>query len=102
MYVIDGGSLLQEIPWQWNGTIKTICEQFYNYLQQKYMNANVVFDGYLNGSWTKDIAHYRRKVAIIRTHVKFTYNTPFFEQRIIPKKFPQHTEIHKPTRRNPS
>ena len=37
-YVIDGGSLLQTISWPKNGTFGTICEQYHQYLSQKYSN----------------------------------------------------------------
>ena len=78
-YVIDGGSLLQKIPWQKNGTFGTICEQYYQYLSQKYSNTSVtvVFDGYINGPSTKDITHVRRNLGVVGTSVRFTIDTPF-------------------------
>lgn len=75
-YVVDGGSLLQKIPWQKNKTFGDICQQYHNYLK-KYTNVTVVFDGYSHEPSTKDVTHYRRGKGIVGTEVKFTYNTPF-------------------------
>jgi len=77
MYVIDGGSLLQKIPWQKDGTFGSICDQYYQYLFQKYSNTTVVFDGYKNGPSTKDITHVRRNNGNVGTPVRFTLETPF-------------------------
>ena len=76
-YVIDGGSLVQKIPWQKNSTFRIICEQYYQYLAQKYSSTTVVFDGYSNGPSTKDITHVRRNMGIVGTPVRFTNDTPF-------------------------
>ena len=76
-YVIDGGSLLQKIPWKKKGTFGDICEQYYQYLSQKYSNITIVFDGYTSGPSTKDIIHVRRNMGTIGTPVRFTKDTPF-------------------------
>ena len=76
-HVIDGGSLIQRIPWEKGSTFGDICNRYYEYLSQKFMNAIVVFDGYASGPSTKDATHLRRSKGHIGTNVKFRYDTPF-------------------------
>jgi hypothetical protein len=58
-YVIDSGSLLQKIPWQKGSSFGAICTIYSEFLQQRYTNPVVVFDGCLNDQSTKDITHIR-------------------------------------------
>ena len=62
-YVLDGGSLLQRLPWTVGSTYDEICQSFKNYLLNICGTADdisVVFDGrYLLPS-TKDTTHLRR------------------------------------------
>ena len=44
--VLDGGSLLQRIPWSKGTTFSTICNHYVNYVTGKYYDAVVVFYGY--------------------------------------------------------
>ena len=41
--VLDGGSLLQRIPWSKGTTFSTICNHYVNYVTGKYYDAVVVF-----------------------------------------------------------
>ena len=45
-FVLDGGSLLQRIPWTRGATYKEICTVYTDYVVKKYGEAIVVFDGY--------------------------------------------------------
>jgi hypothetical protein len=72
-YVVDGGSLMHKIPWQYGSTFGEIC--------QKYVHGSesviVVFDGYVSGPNTKDATHLRCTKGIFGTKVSFTETTPF-------------------------
>ena len=74
--VIDGGSLLQKLPWQKGASFGYICEEYISYVKQRYTNPVVVFDGYNNGPSTKDVTHLRRQKGVIGTKVLFTRATP--------------------------
>ena len=58
-YVLDGGALLQRIPWRKGATFQEICTVYTEYVTRKYGDAMVVFDGYQSKS-TKDMTHQRR------------------------------------------
>ena len=58
-YVLDGGALVQRIPWARGSSYKGICTQYTEYVTKKYGQATVVFDGY-DGTSTKDTTHQRR------------------------------------------
>ena len=58
-YVLDGGALLQRIPWSHGFTYGDIYCQHIEHVARKYKDAVVVFDGYENMS-TKDMTHWRR------------------------------------------
>ncbi|KAG1690300.1 hypothetical protein GQR58_007643 [Nymphon striatum] len=58
-YVLDGGALVQRIPWARGSTYKGICRQYTEYVTKKYGQATVVFDGY-GGASTKNTTHQRR------------------------------------------
>ena len=44
--MLDGGALLQRIPWEKGAIFKEICTTYTEYVTRKYGNAIVVFDGY--------------------------------------------------------
>ena len=46
-FVLDGGSLLQHIPWKQGATYGDICTVYTEYVAKKYGEAIVVFDGYI-------------------------------------------------------
>lgn len=60
VYVIDGGSLLQKLPWPKSITYHKLCDLYIQYLERHYPRAIVVFDGYGGGPTTKDETHQRR------------------------------------------
>ncbi|KAG0716794.1 hypothetical protein GWK47_008822 [Chionoecetes opilio] len=64
-YVIDGGSLLQRLPWSRNVTFGSICQRYVDYVHEKYRDPTVVFDGYEAGPSTKDNTHKRRSRGMI-------------------------------------
>jgi hypothetical protein len=84
-YVIDGGSLLQKIPWQKGSSFGAICTIYSEFLQQRYTNLVVVFGGYLNDQSTKNITHIRREKGTVGTRVKFSKDTPFKSNRVFLK-----------------
>ena len=71
-YVLDGGALLQQLPWKRGMTYSAICDLYVDYVKSNYKNAVVVFDGYEGGPSTKDTAHLRRTRGCTSTPVKFT------------------------------
>ena len=71
-YVLDGGSLLQRLPWKRGMTYSVICDLYVDYVKSNYKNAVVVFDGYEGGPSTKDTAHLRRTGGCASTTIKFT------------------------------
>ena len=58
-YILDGGALLQCIPWSRGSTYGDICHQYTEYVAKKYKDAIVVFDGHENMN-TKDMTYQRR------------------------------------------
>ena len=71
-YVLEGGALLQRLPWKRVMTYSAICDLYVDYVKPNYKNAVVVFDGYECGRSTKDTAHLRRTGGCTSTPVKFT------------------------------
>ena len=59
IYVMDGGSLIQKIPWNKGSTFIQICQSYVDYVRRRYSKAVVVFDGYQSGPSTKDPTHMR-------------------------------------------
>ena len=45
-YVLDGGALLQCIPWSRGSTYRDIFRQYTEYVTRKYGDTKIVFDGY--------------------------------------------------------
>lgn len=60
MHVVDGGWLLHQVKWSSGATIKTIVDTYVRYVDNKFKDATVVFDGYGEESSTKDHEHMRR------------------------------------------
>lgn len=58
-FIVDGGYLLYQVVWHRQGTYKQICEQYISFLEQRYGQCYVVFDGY-GISCTKDSERKRR------------------------------------------
>jgi len=59
-FVLDGGALLQCVPWPRGITYDAICSFYVQYVANKYGKATVVFDGYQNGPSTKYGTHQRQ------------------------------------------
>ena len=57
--VLDGGTLLQHMPWSHGSTYGDICHQYTEYVARKYKNAIIVFDDYENMN-TKDMTNQRQ------------------------------------------
>ena len=70
-YVLDGGALIQRIPWARGATYREICSVYTTYVLKKYGEAVVVFDGY-DGKSTKDMTHQRRTKGQAGVTVTFT------------------------------
>ena len=71
-YVLDGGALIQRLPWSHNVTFDSICNKYVNYVEQKYGNStSTEFDGVGKGPSTKDSTHLRRSGGIVGVEVKF-------------------------------
>jgi hypothetical protein len=71
VFVIDGGNLLQKIPWPRHTTYSALFALYVNYVIKHYGRATVVFDGYGNGPSTKDITHMRRSHGAVGTTILF-------------------------------
>ena len=74
VFVLDGGSLLQRLPWTQGTTYGDICTTYVDYVTKKYREAVVVFDGYEKSS-TKDLVHLRRTKGCSGVAVSFTKDT---------------------------
>ena len=59
-YVLDGGSLLQRLPWKRGSKFSSIYDSYISYVIKKYNKAVVVFDGCEHGPAPKDVTHHRR------------------------------------------
>ena len=55
-YVLDGGALLQRIPWQHGSTFGAILDTYVDFVLQNYAQGIIIFDGYDSFS-TKDMTH---------------------------------------------
>ena len=58
-YILDGGALVQHIPWQVGDTCNRILQSYVKYVTKQYGQAVVIFDGYAAGPSTKDCTHHR-------------------------------------------
>ena len=76
LFVLDGGSLLQRLPWLKNATFESICQSYVDYVTKRYQNVVDVFDGYPNCHTTKDVTHMRRTRGITGPEIHFTGNMP--------------------------
>ena len=72
-YVLDGGSLLQRLPWQKGQTYGEIIQTYVDYITKRFgEETTVVFDGYSSTPSTKDVTHLRRTKEKISREVQFT------------------------------
>lgn len=71
-YILDGGSLLHRLPWPRGSSYKELAEMYVSYVARKHTLATIIFDGYVDGPSTKDVAHLRRsKGLVVGRHVAF-------------------------------
>ena len=70
-YVIDGGSLLQRLPWKRGAQFSSILDSYISYVKRRYGKAVIVFDGYESGPAPKDVTHQRRTGQSAGVEVKF-------------------------------
>ena len=68
-HVLDGGSLIQRLPWKRDDTSKCICNSYVDYVQPKYTNPIILFGGYEVGPSTKDVTHLRRSKSMVGVQV---------------------------------
>ena len=59
VYVLDGGVLLQKLPWPNQTTYANLSNLYVQYVHRHYKHAVVVFDGYPSDPSTKDETHQR-------------------------------------------
>ena len=72
VYVLDGGALLQKLPWTKGVKWSTILTMYVNHVLALYGNrVSVVFDAYSAGPSPKDVVHERRNHGIVGQTVKF-------------------------------
>jgi len=74
-YALDGGALLQRIPWSCGSTYRDICHQYTEYVTRKYGDATIIFDGDEKAN-TNDVTHQRRSKGNAGTTVTFTVDMP--------------------------
>ena len=60
IYVLDGGSLLQRLPWPRRARFNDLCQLYTDYVTKNYSNSVAVIDEYEIGASTKDNTHLRR------------------------------------------
>ncbi|KAJ8377229.1 hypothetical protein AAFF_G00264570 [Aldrovandia affinis] len=79
-YVLDGGALVQRIPWTRGSTYMGICKRYSEYVTRNYGEAVVVFDGY-QGTSTKDMTHRRRAdlLVLLIYHANLKSHDLFFK-----------------------
>ena len=73
VYVLDGGALLQRLPWPNQTTYATLSSLYIQYVHRHYSHAIVVFDGYDSGPTTKDDAHDRRAASTRNIGAEVTF-----------------------------
>lgn len=74
-YVLDGGALLQRLPWSRGQNFESICNVYVQYVKSRYGKATIVFDGYEDGPAIKDATHCRRTGSSRGPDVVFTGET---------------------------
>ena len=76
-FIIDGGTLLQRLPWPQGKSFDEICKVYIENISRRYGrdSVTVVFDGYAGGPSTKDVTHFRRTGGCTGPTVHFTRDT---------------------------
>ena len=60
-YVLDGGAILHCVPWQCGLTFHELCQLYVSYINKRYQQATIVFDGHDSGPSIKDATHRRQR-----------------------------------------
>ncbi len=71
VYVIDGGAMLQRLPWPKAISYRNLCQLYVQFVRKHYHDALIVFDGYSSGPSTKDETHQRRSGSEVGVNVDF-------------------------------
>ncbi|CAC5426682.1 unnamed protein product [Mytilus coruscus] len=71
-YVLDGGSLLQRLPWTHGDSFGGITKMYVDHVNRKYKDPDIVFDSYPELPSITDITHLRRTKGIISPNINFT------------------------------
>jgi len=75
-HVLDGGSLLQRIPWKKGDTFEDIASMYMKHVSKNFLTPVVVFDGYKSRHTTKDMTQNRRSKGVFGQKVMFTPTMP--------------------------
>jgi hypothetical protein len=76
-YVLDGGSLLQRIPWTHGDSFGSIAQMYVDHVIKKYKDPVIAFDSYPELPAIKEITHLRRTKGIVSPNINFTPTMPF-------------------------
>ena len=81
-YVIDGGWLLQKIPWETKVTYEVVCNVI-----QNFGKGHIVFDGYSGGPSMKYIVHVKRSKGMQCINIQFTESMSIYDEEArVPEK----------------
>ena len=80
-YVLDGGTLLQRMPWTHGSSFSQICADYACLIKCNFGSPYIVFDGYQGGPSIKDVTHERRSKGNVGVEIKFDGKTPFRTKR---------------------
>ena len=64
-HVLDGGSIIQRLPWKRDDTCKCICNSYVDYVNASTPTPIILFDGYEVGPFTKNVTHLRRSKGMV-------------------------------------
>ena len=92
-HVVDGGMLLQWIPWESGQTFEQICSTYVQFVKSRYTNCIVVFDGYDKGPSTKDGTLGRITAGMVGTEVRFTKSSVFRGKKGTLLANPKHKQL---------
>ncbi|CAC5379383.1 unnamed protein product [Mytilus coruscus] len=82
-HVINGGSLIQRIPWKKGATFAEICQSYIDHINNRYPSPIIVLDGYTSEPTTKDHVHERRSKGVTGAHISFKDSTLFKSKKEI-------------------
>jgi hypothetical protein len=75
-YVLDGGSLLQRIPWTHGDSFGSIAQMYVYHVIKKYKDPVIIFDSYPELPSIKSVTHLRRTKGIVSPNIHFTPTMP--------------------------